>query len=209
MSEAKTTSTPPLRASSANGVTVRRLTEGVARRWRRLGVAIASRMGRYNRWKQVDWDRIERLVFVCTGNICRSPYAEAIALIQGIDAVSCGTAASGGAAADSTAIDVATRFNVELRGHSSNRLVDIGILDSDLIVVMDVVHLASTEVVARRTGAQLTLLGLWDRQHPAVIGDPFGGPTDEYERCFLRIESCMDQLLNSMRNSQSNRATKT
>lgn len=186
------------------GPLFRWLSQGVRRRWRRLEAEIASRTGRLDRWKRIEWARVERLVFVCSGNICRSPYAEAIALRRGVDAVSCGTTASGGATADPTAIKVADRFDIELRGHCSSRLVDLEIRASDLLVIMDTSHLPSTLGVAEASGAQLTLLGLWDGQQPAVIRDPFGQPADEFEYCFQRIGSCMDGMLKARALSKAN-----
>ncbi len=46
--------------------------------------------GHYRAYCQIDWDSIDRLVFVCKGNICRSAYAEVVAKSIGIDSISCG-----------------------------------------------------------------------------------------------------------------------
>ena len=40
-----------------------------------LGSKIAYLLGAYAREREVDWQRVERLVYVCKGNINRSPYA--------------------------------------------------------------------------------------------------------------------------------------
>ena len=44
---------------------------------RSLYHSLMDRTGQYTRLGIVDWGRVERLVFVCQGNICRSAYAEA------------------------------------------------------------------------------------------------------------------------------------
>ena len=138
----------------------KRIREGLRRRWRRMSISIAGRAGRYERWRSVDWSRVKRLVFVCSGNICRSPFAERFALSKGINAVSCGTTAKGGAPGDPTAIQVAQSFGIDLEDHASKRVSEVDFSASDLIVVMDVHHLAAVEHVSERAGAQLTLLGL-------------------------------------------------
>ena len=47
-------------------------------------------LGGFREYRNIDWDAIERLVFVSKGNICRSAYAEAVARSLDIKAVSCG-----------------------------------------------------------------------------------------------------------------------
>lgn len=181
-------------SSTEGGSFFFRVRDGLRRRWRRLVIEIASRTGRYDRWKAVEWERVERLVFICSGNICRSPYAEAVAIRRGLDAISFGTTASGGAPADPVAIEVAKRVGIDLRKHRSRRFNDHGIRASDLLVIMDTSHLTSTRLVAESVGAQTTLLGLWDGGQPVVIWDPFGQPADKFEACFQRIDSCMGRM---------------
>ena len=53
---------------------------GFVRYWRGRAAALA---GQYDGLRAVDWDRVERLVFMCTGNICRSPLAAVYAESQG------------------------------------------------------------------------------------------------------------------------------
>ena len=57
---------------------------------------LLDRSGRYARLGRIDWGRIERLVFVCQGNICRSAYAEARARAMGVEALSFGLGTQGG-----------------------------------------------------------------------------------------------------------------
>jgi Low molecular weight phosphotyrosine protein phosphatase len=72
-------------------------------------------------WLRVDaerhWRNCERVVFVCTGNICRSPYAEAAARAHGINAVSCGTHTRTGLPADPVAIREAALRGRDMTAH--------------------------------------------------------------------------------------------
>ena len=176
----------------------KRVREGLQRRWRRMSISIAGRAGRYERWRSVDWSRVERLVFVCSGNICRSPFAEKLALSKGIRSVSCGTTAKGGAPGDPTAVEIAQSFGIGLEDHVSNRVSEVDFSASDLIVVMDVHHLAAVEPMVESLGAQLTLLGLWDDAQPIIIADPFGCPPADFHKCFRRISACLDNLANRL-----------
>src|SRR5260370_29706063 len=49
--------------------------------------------GRYRQFKQIRWERVARVVFVCHGDICRSPYAERRAVSVGLPAPSFGLSA--------------------------------------------------------------------------------------------------------------------
>lgn len=174
---------------------VERLRDAIRRRWRRLRTAVLSRLGYYRRWREVDWPRVERLVFVCTGNICRSPYAEALVRQRGRAAISCGTRVRPGAAADPVARRVAREFGVDLSAHASAALESVPIGPADLLIAMDVVHLRRALELAEGGGAQLTLLGLWDGEQPMVISDPFGLEEAEFRACFRRIDRCLAALL--------------
>ena len=175
--------------------TADRVRSALRRRWRRWTIYLAGRLGRFDHWKAVDWSRVERLVFVCSGNICRSPYAEHVAIGHGLLAVSCGTTAKGGATADPTAIGVAAERGISLAEHRSRHLDDISLAAGDLLVVMDLGHLAALEGIAGESNAQLTLLGLWDGAHPVVIHDPFGRPAEDFQVCFGRIDRCLNGLV--------------
>src|SRR3546814_6470308 len=86
----------------------------------RLALAnLALRLGLLNRFGRVDWSRVKRLVFVCQGNICRSPIAHAMAakLIDRYPVASIGLATTTGAPAFETARDVAQQFSVDLTSH--------------------------------------------------------------------------------------------
>src|SRR5262245_51985599 len=61
----------------------------------------------YEHFADIDWARVQRLVFVCKGNICRSPYAESKATTMGVTATSAGIEAASQRDADLVAIRVA------------------------------------------------------------------------------------------------------
>jgi len=65
--------------------------------------------------------------FVCSGNICRSPYAEAAARRCGLTAISCGIATEKGLPADGTAITEAAQRGLDLTSHRTTRWQDVEI----------------------------------------------------------------------------------
>ena len=74
-------------------------------------------LGRYRGYRRVDWMAVERLVFVCKGNICRSAYAEAFALGRGLTSSSCGMDTREGVEADGDAIQAARLRGIDLSPH--------------------------------------------------------------------------------------------
>uniref|UniRef100_UPI001C1FAE5B hypothetical protein n=1 Tax=Marinobacterium profundum TaxID=1714300 RepID=UPI001C1FAE5B len=51
---------------------------------RLLLTEMGARLGQDDEYRQVDFARVERLVFVCLGNFCRSPFGECVAKGHGI-----------------------------------------------------------------------------------------------------------------------------
>ena len=83
------------------------------------------------------------VLLVCTGNICRSPYAEAAfkKYLASIDVASAGLAALVDHDADSTATSVALTRGIDLSAHRGKQITRALVGQSDLILVMDDDHL--------------------------------------------------------------------
>lgn len=136
----------------------------------------------------------KRLLFVCSGNICRSPYAHALARQRGMNAISCGTHTRAGLPADAVAIEEAARRDVDLTSHITTRWEDIGLVEGDLIVAMQLRHAWSVLPRARANHCPVVMLSsLLPRFAP--VWDPYGKPADAYQRAFELIDAGMDSLM--------------
>ena len=98
---------------------------------------LAYRIGFLRNFERIEWPQVERLVFVCMGNICRSPYAEAVAAGLRMPVVSAGLNAQSGVCANPDAIRNAERRGVDLRGHAAQRIDDLDIGPADLLIGME------------------------------------------------------------------------
>jgi len=163
-----------------------------------LRVRTLYALGAYRNVRDVDWTDVRRLAFVCKGNICRSPYASAVARILGAPSVSFGLDALEGAPADPVAYRNALARGVDLSGHRSTRLESSGIAKGDLFIVFEPRQL--TEILQRSTHRlpSFSLLGIWARPIRPHIEDPYGRSDRYFQQCFSVIEANVVELVRRM-----------
>jgi protein-tyrosine phosphatase len=159
------------------------------------------RMGPYRKYGRVDWRNVERLVFVCQGNICRSPFAHHLAKVSGTElpVASFGLATTTGGTADSVAIDAAGDFGLDMSEHRATDLTDFAIRNGDLLLVMEDRHISWISPYLAQKDVQVRLLGLWCRPRFALLYDPHGHPRDYFLSCFDRINRAVANLLQEHR----------
>jgi len=150
--------------------------------------------GRYKPLKNIEAGRIKRLVFVCRGNVCRSPYAEISSVSLGLKAISCGTDVRISAPAESTAILAARVRGKDLSGHLSRSIFNVSLLSSDCLVALDPSHLKVAQQVAIQIGCQVTLLGLWKADPTPNISDPYGKTMEVFFDCYDIIDEAIKGL---------------
>ena len=146
-------------------------------------------LGGFRALRDVDWTRVKRLVFVCRGNICRSPYAEMLARRAGLAAVSFGLIAKAGSPANPDAIENAAACGIDLAQHRSQRGEDVDIGPGDLLIGMELWHATALQRMAKKKNAQVTLLGLWSTPSYPYIHDPYGHREAYFQTCFSVIET--------------------
>lgn len=144
------------------------------------------------------WRNFQRVIFVCTGNICRSPYAEAVARKYGVAAVSCGVATQNGLPADPTAIKEAARRNIDTTTHRTTRWEDLEIKPGDVVIATELRHAMAVRHKAREENCPVVLLSSLLPQKFTVLRDPYGRTQDEYERVFDLIDRSVEHLAQRM-----------
>jgi protein-tyrosine phosphatase len=141
----------------------------------------------------VDWARVRRVVFVCTGNICRSAYGEAAARARGIPVASFGLKATLGTPADAVATEVAAERGLSLAAHRSRRPEDVARQVGDLLVAFEPWQ-AEMLRAGQTLDSQVVLCGLLVRPVRPHIEDPFGLSRHYFGVCFDVIDSALDAV---------------
>ena len=124
----------------------------------------------------------ERLVFVCMGNICRSPLGDAVANKAGFNACSAGIGCGNKGAADPRAVRFAESHDIDLHSHKTTPYADVSFSDKDLLVLMDMKHVQQIEQKFSLP-ANVTFLRLWTDTFSPYIHDPYNTNERYFEHC--------------------------
>ncbi len=142
------------------------------------------------------------LLFVCSGNTCRSPMAEVIAGDavrqrdwSHVSIASAGAAAVSGAPASALAVQVAAEHGLELGYHKARPLTADLIEWADLILCMSPAHLTSVTELGGPEKAALITDFIDGPGLGMSIDDPFGSDPDGYRRTYDQIQVAVESLL--------------
>lgn len=146
-----------------------------------------------------------KIIFVCTGNICRSAMAEAILKKIAIDeklnleVYSCGIYAQDGDNATYNTIYVARNHNIDISNHRATNIKNSKIQEMDVVLCATNSHKASVlymypnlegKVYTIKEYAELDGNG-----KDIDIKDPWGYNIQIYNDCIIEIKICLEEII--------------
>lgn len=144
------------------------------------------------------------LLFVCSGNTCRSPLAEALARqmaarrgVEDVEVSSAGTNAWDNAPATDEALLVGMERGLDLTGHRARKLTPAIVSEADLIFVMTPGHLEPVKQMGGRGKAHVIdeyASGAADQG----ISDPYGGDLETYRHTADTLEEELEKLFDRL-----------
>ncbi len=146
---------------------------------------------------------MKRILFVCTGNLCRSPMAEyllqSILEKHGVDDIlieSSGTIATEGNHASYRSVkQLWNAEKIDMRPHRARRLTKAHIKEADMIIGMEQYHIDTILSMAPNAKDKTELIGEYmDNEDEMELPDPYGGP-EEY---FVEVYKLLVKALNNL-----------
>ena len=148
--------------------------------------------------------QINRVVFVCRGNICRSSLAEwAFKSKSNLPCVSFGIETVSNGSANTRIAGLAKKYGIDLELHKTTSVNDIKFQKGDLYVCMEPAHIEVLRDSYKLDN--LLLFGLLDSSRYAYIHDPYSSDPAYAEHCVKKILALTDVLVASV--GEGNKST--
>jgi len=145
------------------------------------------------------------ILFVCTGNTCRSPMAAALLRemlaersIKDINVASAGIAAMPGDKASPNAVKAVSELGVDLDGHRSKQIDEELLKTSDLILTMTESHKLAVKSWEPSVWDKTYTLKEYAEMEDSDISDPFGQSEAKYRQTMEEIRQSLDKIIEKL-----------
>jgi protein-tyrosine phosphatase len=177
-----------------------------------LRIRMRDALGRRNNKRLARPSRARSFLFVCSGNIMRSPMCEALMKQEmmrqqltaqpraSLTVTSAGLNATPGRQAHPWSIASATPFGISLESHFARPLTEEMVNQADVIFAMD--YQNEVELLSRYPQAEDKVYMLsgyaGDGYRTVEIRDPYYGDEEETRRCYGILQTCIHNLVSTL-----------
>jgi protein-tyrosine-phosphatase len=162
------------------------------RRWLRHHRAVLTRLSGSSTPKKI--------LFVCYGNICRSPLAAALAAqdLPHIEIESAGFHSDTGRSCPEKILRIAGSLGLDLSHHRSACIIREQLLSADLVIAMDLENIARIKTACPEVLSRTTLLGLFAAPPSVNIADPYLADENTTSQVCGQIRSGVEGLVRGL-----------
>lgn len=149
------------------------------------------------------------IIAVCTGNICRSPMAEALIAhalkaetgpLANFRVISAGVAARDGDPPSANSVTTLKKVGLNISDHKSQALTPELVAEADVIFGMTESHRAVIQAAIQPMPRNIYLLReFMPQEAESQIADPYGGPLPLYEECRDEIVEALPSVMKFLR----------
>ena len=151
-----------------------------------------------------------KIMFICTGNICRSAMAHKLMEkkikdndLKNIEVYSCGIFAENGDAPTYNAIEVTKEYDVDLKEHKATNIRDSKIEEMDLILCPTISHkyfvMQMYPNLKDKTYTLKEYVNKNKEDKDLDIRDPWGYDIEIYRFCIAEIDKLLDELIEKIK----------
>lgn len=142
---------------------------------------------------------MKKVLFVCTGNTCRSPMAQVLAndiFDKGglaLEACSCGVFAMDNNPASDHAVVVMGEYGLKLSTHKATPVKQGAVEEAAVIITMTSGHKSHLLQLFPQFAHKIHTMAEICAEE-GDVSDPFGGNKDFYQQCAKQIKSCLEKI---------------